>query len=168
MEYMKIGKIVNTFGLKGELKIKSYTDFNEERFAKGNIIFVNYNDQYLEFKIDSYRVHKNNVLITFLDMMDINMVEKYKTSEVFCDKANLHELDKDDYYFFELQGMQVFSDEDEYIGEVSEVIEGKAQNLLRIKKDNNETVLIPYIDNFIVSVDDIDKKIIVHLIEGLI
>jgi 16S rRNA processing protein RimM len=168
MEYMKIGKIVNTFGLKGELKVKSYTDFNEERFAKGNIIFVKYNDLYLEFIIDSYRVHKNSVLISFLDKKDINLVEKYKTFDVFCDKANLHELDEDEYYFFELVGMDVSSDEGEYIGKVSEVIEGKAHNLLRIKRDNDETVLIPYIDNFIVNVDEENKKIVIHLIEGLI
>lgn len=168
MEYMKVGKIVNTFGLKGELKIKSYTDFNEERFKKNNEIFVKYEDQYLNFVIGSYRVHKNNVLISFKGYEDINKVEKYKTYDVYFDKNQIHELEDDEYYFFELEGMDVYSDADEYIGKVLRVEEGIVQNLLRIKKDNNETVLIPYIDNFVVNVDSDNKKITVHLIEGLI
>ena len=168
MEYLKIGKIINTFGIKGELKIKSYTDFDDERFAVGNEVFVATGGEYLKFKIRTYRVHKNNVLLSFEDMLDINKVEQYKNCDIYCDKTAIHELEEDEYYFFELEGMEVFSDEGEYIGKVIKVEEGVVQNLLRIRRENNETVLIPYVEAFIEEVDPEKNRITVHLIEGLL
>ena len=77
MEKLKIGKIVGTHGLKGELKIRSNSDFADKRFKKGNEIIISYQNQDLVYKIITSRIHKGNYLVSFRDNQDINLVEKY-------------------------------------------------------------------------------------------
>ena len=78
MEYLRIGVIVNTFGLKGEVKIKSFSDFDDERYKKNNEVLVFYNNQYISLKVNTYRVNKGMNIVSFIDHNDINLVEKYK------------------------------------------------------------------------------------------
>ena len=73
---VKVGKIVNTFGIKGELKVKAMTDFPDERFAKGAHVFLQYHGETLSFEIDSHRVHKGFDMISFVDMRDINHIRR--------------------------------------------------------------------------------------------
>ena len=75
---LSIGKIVNTHGIRGELKVMPNTDSLEERFAKGNEVFIHYGKDTIYFEIDSFRIHKGCVLVTFKDHHHINDVEKYK------------------------------------------------------------------------------------------
>ena len=74
MDKIKIGKIVGTHGLKGEVKIRSSSDFGEGRFKNGNFIIVSYQGNELELEIVSSRVHKSNYLVSFKDNQDINLV----------------------------------------------------------------------------------------------
>ena len=168
MEYIKIGKIVNTFGLNGELKINSFTDFNEQRFKKGNTIYILFQNEYIAMEVLKYRVHKNMLLVSFNNYLDINLVEKYKGCEIFFDKTAIEPLKKGEYYFFQLENLEVYSEENEYLGKVIKVEESVASNLLRIKKKDETEVLVPYISNFIKEVDLKNQKIIIHTIAGLI
>ena len=72
-----VGKIVGTHGIKGELKVKSYTDFNEVRFGKEQTLYIKFHNAYQEDCVHSYREHKGHVLVAFTDLLDINKVEKY-------------------------------------------------------------------------------------------
>ena len=75
MDYVLIGKIINTFGIRGELKVNSYTDFAKERFKKGSTVYVG--EKHLPFTVKGYREHKGFLLVSFKDHEDINLVEKY-------------------------------------------------------------------------------------------
>ncbi|MCF0115554.1 MAG: ribosome maturation factor RimM [Erysipelotrichaceae bacterium] len=167
MDYIKIGTLVNTFGLKGEVKILSCTDFEEERFEEGNTVYVENNGTYLPFVVESYRNHKGNPLVSFKDYQDINLIEKYKGCDIYFNMDDIPELE-DGYYFFELKGLKVYDEENHYIGEVIEVEETGANNNLRILKEEGNSVLVPFVEPFIVDVDLDEEKIMIHVIEGLL
>ncbi|NBK99272.1 MAG: ribosome maturation factor RimM [Erysipelotrichia bacterium] len=164
MEKIKIGVIVNTHGLKGEVKIKSFSDFNELRYQKGNRLWVVCQGTSLALEVESSRIHKGMMLVVFKGLNDINLVEKYRGCEVFIDKEDLHDLAEDEVYFFDLMGCEVFFEDGERIGMVEDVLETGANAVLRV----NKKVLIPYVNAFIKEADIPAKKIIVYRVEGLL
>jgi len=165
MEYLKVGNIINTFGIRGELKIDSLTDFPQERFKAGKVLYILFNNRYEAVTVKSYRVHKGFVLLLLKDLENINFVEKYKGSDLYVSKNDLHKLKDGQYYFFQLVDCEVFYN-DTLIGKVID-IDGGYQPVLRVKSDGKE-VLIPYVDRFIKNVDLETKKINVDLIEGML
>ena len=166
MEGLLVGKIVNTFGIKGQLKVKVYTDFIEDRFEKGNTIYLG-DDYAISLVIEKSQIHKGMLLLKFVELDNINDVIKYRDKNLYVDKALVSELE-DGFYFHELIAMEVFDTENNLIGVVKGVEETNAHNNLRIIKSDNTTCLIPYVDAFIIVVDNNLNKIIVKLIEGLI
>lgn len=166
MEKLEIGKIVGTHGLKGELKIRSNSDFADERFKKDNEIIINYQNQDLIFTILTSRVHKGNYLLAFKGNQDINLVEKYIGSLVYGYKDE-ELLDDDEYFYDDLIGMQVISTEGKKIGAVKSIFDNTRHDILNVDY-NGKNVAIPYVDAFIKEVDLEKNVIIVELIKGLI
>lgn len=164
MEKIKIGIIVNTHGLKGELKVKSFSDFNEIRFQKGNYLFIEYRGEMIEVEVITYREHKGMVLITLKGLEDINLVEKYRECNIFINKEDLHDLEEDEVYFFDLMGCEVYLEDGELLGEVEDVLETGANAVLRV----NKKILIPYVDAFIKDANIEEKKIVIYKVDGLL
>lgn len=165
---IEIGKIINTHGIKGELKIISSSDFEEERFAVGNSVNIQFGKELIPMEVASFRRHKGCLLVAFKDLMNINFVEKYKGCVISVDSDELQELDEDEVYFYQLVDCKVIDEENNELGSVVEIIETAAHDILRIRNDEGKEVLIPYVDAFIVDVDVDEKVIIVHLIEGFV
>lgn len=159
MSKIKIGKIANTFGISGELKVISESDFVKERFQVGNKIYLN---KTLEKEITSVRMHNNNILIKIENLTDINLVEKYKNMDIYFDKADLVQLEND-FYLFQLENLDVFID-DKKVGSVVEVLK-PSQTVLRIKLDDRE-ILLPFVEAFVENVDLKENRIDINLIEG--
>lgn len=160
MKLMKIGKIVNTFGIKGELRVLSDSDFVEERFKVNNTLYL---ADATPLIISGFRFHNNNILIKINNHDDINAVEKYKNQDIFIDQTELQPLEEG-YYLFQLEALKVYVD-NEFIGDVIEVLK-PAQTVLRVKTFDRE-ILIPFVDEFILDVDLDNKRIDVKLIEGM-
>lgn len=169
MEYICIGKIINTHGIRGELKIQSMSDFDEERYQKDNEIFIAYENAYLPFKVKSYRRHKGYPLVVLKDNEDINLVEKYKGSYVYIDKTKRPSLPEGQYYRDELTGLTVIDEDHHEIGIVTDVEDssGRYTNI-RVKRKGMQDVLIPNIPEFVKNVNLQDKTITVHAEEGLL
>jgi len=163
MEKIKIGMIVNTHGLKGELKIKSFSDFNQERYKKGNELILKTKNEELILKVKTYREHKQMVLVSFEGYEDINKVEMWKGNALYISRDKIEDLDQG-YYFFELKGCKVYDQKNQLLGEVEEILETAANPILRI----NKTILVPYVDSFIKEVDIKNKRIEIEVIEGLL
>ena len=164
MKYVAIGKIVNTFGIKGEVKVYSYTDFNDERFKVNSTVYIS--EDYIPVEIQTYRIHKKMVLISFKGMQDINYVEKYKDMYIYKSSDDIKPLD-DGYYFSDLRDLDVYVS-DNKIGKVLEVETGVKANNLRIilDKDNSEH-LVPFIPVFVEKVDLDNKRIDIIDMKGL-
>ena len=165
MDKLNIGKIVNTFGLKGELKVISQSEFIEDRFKVGNTIFIDFNNDFVPVTITTMRTHQGNVLLSVDDLLDINLIEKYKGCDVYIAKKDIPRLDGD-YYLFELEGLDVYVD-NQKIGFVLKAEKPSAQTLLRIQTPE-KVVLIPFVDQFIKNVDIDNKRLDIEVIEGLL
>lgn len=164
MEYVIIGKIVNTFGIKGELKVATSTDFIDDRFLEGSSVYVG--DDYIEFVVKKHHNHKGFELVTFKDNEDINLVEKYKNCYIYKAKKDIKPLENGEYYFSDLRDLDVYKN-NEIVGKVLRVEESIRNNNLRILSNNKE-ILIPYLPNFIEKVDLENKAIHIQNTEGLL
>ena len=166
MGYVTIGKILNTFGIKGELKVDVYTDFPEDRFQKGSTVYIG--DDYLPFKVASHREHKGFMLLLLENNEDINLVEKFKGMYLYKSKDDIKPLQDGQYYFSDLKDLDVYAD-DEKIGKVLNVESGLRNNNLRVlKAEDNKEYLIPFIPVFIKKVNLEERRIDINRIEGLI
>ena len=167
MEQITIGILVNTHGLRGEVKIKTMTDFPEIRFKKGAVIHLQTSEGIIPLKIKNVREQKGLLLVKFDGYDDINQVEKWKGSVLSIDQKDVHELEEDEAYFFELKNCEVFDEQGSKLGVVSEVLDTNANAILRVKGENGD-ILIPYVKAFIQSFSREEKRIVVHLVEGML
>lgn len=165
MENIKIGKIVNTFGIKGELKIVSQSEFIEERFKKGNQILLQRNQELKPVTIESMRVHQGNVIVKLKEYPTMNEAEELKGFDLYIAKSQIPRL-KDGFYLFELEGLDVYLDNNK-IGIVKKADKLTMQTILRIQTDQKE-VLIPFVDAFIKEVNLDENRIDIMVIEGML
>lgn len=164
MNYYLIGSIVNTHGIKGEVKIKADTDF--PRFEPGNEIYILKNNQYLLFKVATHRVHKGFDLVSFVNYQDINLVEQFKGCKLYIDETKQEPLEEDEYHFHELIGKKVYNQNHEFIGVVSEIRDLPHADILEISREEKKNALVPFNKEFIIDVTD--EEIIINEIEGLL
>lgn len=158
MELICVGKIVNTFGIKGELKIVSRFEAASKVFIKGNRIIINNN----HYEITNVRYHHYNYLVEIDNIKDINHVEHLIGVDVFFNYDDLN-LNNNEYLISELIGYKVLFNNKEY-GEVTSYDDNKINPLIKI----NDKFYIPVNDNFINKVDKINKTIYCDNLEGLI
>lgn len=167
MEYVSIGKIVNTHGLKGTLKVKSFTDFKDERYKKGNLLYIAFKDEYIPVTVLSFKTVKNLDHLTFKEYNDINLVEKYKGSMITFNKASAQELIEDEFYYDQLIGLEVYND-DLLIGICDDIRDYPQGEILVVKRDNKKDALIPFRKEFVKEVDMELKRISLIDWEGLL
>ena len=167
MEYVEVGKIVSTHGIKGEVKVYSDSDFKEERFKRGNTLYLKENNTYNPIVINSYREHKNMSLITFNDYKNINDVLKFINLIVYIKKDDLPVLEEGHYYA-ELIGLEVYNMRNDYIGVVEDIRVVPQGGIIEIKRENGKFSLVPYVDEFVHEIDLENNKMIITPIEGLL
>ncbi|MCQ6557943.1 ribosome maturation factor RimM [Paenibacillus mendelii] len=169
-EWLKVGKVVNTHGIRGELKVVSQTDFPEERFVAGNTLLMENEElkQQLEVEVQSAREHKNMYILKLKGFDNINDVEKYKGWMLKVSKDNRVELDEGEYYYFEIIGCRVVTDEGAELGTITEILSPGANDVWVVEAKKGKQVLIPVIDEVVLHVDVEEKMVTVRLMEGLI
>lgn len=169
--YFTVGKIVNTHGVRGEVRVITISDFAEERYALGNQLYYFTPNHKLvrPLTIKSYRRHKQFDLLSFEDHPSINDVEQYKGGFLKVKESDLQPLEEGEYYYHQIIGCQVFSDTGELIGTVKEILSPGANDVWVVKsQEGNQEILIPYIDDVVLEVNPEQKKITIHVIEGLL
>ena len=168
-KYFNVGKIVNTQGIKGEIRVISSTDFPEERFRKGNILYIEVapNDL-IEVKVSSHRLHKNFHLLTFAGLHNINDVEKYKGKMLKINEDQLNDLDEGEFYYHEIIGCEVFTEDGEKLGTIKEILSPGANDVWVVNRPGEKDLLLPYIEEVVKEIDVENKKVLVHLMEGLL
>ena len=162
MNLIYVGKIVNTHGIKGEVRLLSNFEEKDLVFKKNFKVYVG--DESERLIINSYRPHKQFDMLTFKGINDINDVLKYKGKKVYIDKEDLH-LKEDEYLLEDLIGMNIICDK-EVLGVVSDIYEAPQGKLLYITFAKN--YYIPYNNNYIKEIDVKKKEIHTENIKGLI
>ncbi len=148
-----IGKIIGVFGIKGELKVYTESDFVEYRFRVGAKIYLKNKKEEVQFSISSMRIHKNNVLITIDKLYDINMIEKYNGYEIYASSNDVPPLEDDEYQLDELIDYEVYNDKNIYLGLVKDFIEVPQGYIMEIN-GNKGKLLIPFVDEYIIEIED--------------
>ena len=157
MNYIYIGDIVNTHGIKGEVKIISHFKYKKNVFIKGTSLYIG--EGKAKQIINSYRHHKVFDMVTFVGINDINDVLKYKGEPVYIDK---NEVKIDGILNEDILDMDVYSS-DSYIGRVTDILNNGVYDILVVGKS-----MIPNIDEFVNRIDLQSRKIYINAIEGLI
>ena len=155
-----IGEIVNTHGIKGELRIVSDFKYKDAVFIIGKKVYLGKRKQ--EAIIKSYRKHKNYDMVMFEGIEDINDAIIFKSDDIFIKRED---LDIDGYVDEDLIGLKVYGN-GECLGTVDNIMKNK-QDILVIK-NRKKSHMIPFVDEFIENVDISNKRIDIKIIEGLI
>ena len=164
MEYLKIGIIKATRGLKGEVKIKSLTNMSSERFKIGNIIYVIKDNKYLPLTIANYRLINNQDILTFKEYEDINKAEKLLGKEKFIPVNQEVELEDNEFLVDDLIGLKVIQT-NTVKGIVKDVVTYPQGDYLVVETENGDK-MIPFRDEFIL--DQTEEDITLIEMEGLL
>lgn len=161
-DYVLIGKIVNTHGIKGELRLVSDFDKKDLVFKNGFNIYIG--DTYIKETINTYRVHKSFDMITLVGYDNINEVLKYKGLNTYIKREDLN-LKNNDYIMSDLINMNVIED-NIILGKVIDFVYNKPNTLLVVEGKNK--FYIPLVDEYIVKIDLENKQIITKNARDLI
>lgn len=168
-KWFTVGKITKPHGLQGEVRVLSLTDFPEERFAFGNTLYLDRGNgsDFLPLVIQSSRVNKKFQLLRFEGYHHINDVESLKGFVLKVPEEQLSELEEDEFYYHEIIGSRVFTDEGDDLGKVKEILSTGANDVWVVKDRSGKERLVPYIPDVVKEVDNENKKITIHVMEGL-
>lgn len=160
----QIGKITNSHGIKGEVKIYNLSDFN--RFLVGAEVYVMIKGIKKTFLIERVRPQGNLLIVKFKSFDNINDILAYKGLDVYTDEEPKESMDDDEYHYVDLVDKAVYSDQSEHIGSVISMIPVPQGHLLEIEKLDGKVVMVPFVKAFITDVQE--DRIIIHPIEGLL
>ncbi|WP_034550445.1 ribosome maturation factor RimM [Carnobacterium funditum] len=168
-ELYNVGKIVNTQGIKGEVRVISRTDFPEKRYKKGSKLLLDQpGNKMIELIVASHRKHKMFDILSFQDHSNINDVEKYRDGILKVTSDQLGDLPENEYYLHQIIGLSVQDEEGQELGEVTEVLSPGANDVWVIKRPKGKDLLIPYIEDIVLNVDLENKHVTIHVMEGLL
>ena len=163
---LEVGQIVNTFGIKGELKVTPFTD-DINRFDDLEKVYVKTRREEKLYKVEGVRYHKNMVLLKLEGIENPEQGELLKNSYLEIDRADAIPLEEGQYFIVDLIGLDVYTDEGKLLGNVEDIYYTGANDIYVVKDELGKQVLLPGIKEVIKEVK-LDDKIIVHLIPGLI
>ena len=167
-EYLNLGEIVNTHGIKGEVRVQSITNEAEERYQPGNKLLIDHGgNEREEVTIKSYRKHKSFDLLTFEEFNSINEVERFKKKMLQIAREDLPELPEGIFYESDLLDLTVFTEAKEEIGRLKEILFLPANDVWVVSRPGKSDLLLPVIKEVILEVNPADDEIIVNVLEGL-
>lgn len=166
-KYFEVGQIVNTFGVKGMLKVKPFTD-DVERFEELEKVYICKKEKLEEVEIEEVKYHKDMVLLKVKGIDNINEAEKVKGLYLKIDRKNAKKLPKDTYFIADLLGLEVYTDKGEFLGKVDDIFRTGANDVYVVKNETGKQLLLPGIPDVIKQIDLEKEKIIVHLLKGLV
>lgn len=169
-KWFNVGKIVNTHGIRGEVRVISKTDFPELRYKVGNTLylFMPGSNKPIELIVKTHRTHKNFNLLTFEGLENINDVEKFRDGIIKVPESQLADLEEDEFYYHEIIGCLVATTSGKEIGKVTEILSPGANDVWVIKSSEGKEILIPYIKDVVKKVDVKEKVILIDPMEGLL
>ena len=166
-EYFEIGQIVNTSGLKGVIKVKPFTD-DITKFNNLKTIYMLVKKELKEFKIERVRFNKNMVFLKLEGIDTLEEAESYRNLYLKIKRDKNEKLEENSYYIVDIIGSKVYTDCEEELGEIIDIFSTGSNDVYVVKDNLGKQILLPAIKDVIKNVDIENKKIIVHLLEGLI
>lgn len=165
-EYLQVGAIVTTHGIRGEVKVFPTTD-DAKRFKKLKQVLLDTGKERMQLEIETVKFFKQFVIVKFKGIDNINQIEKYKGCPLLVERSQAVRLNKDEYYIADLIGMEVYTN-DAYFGILKNVMETGANEVYIIESEEHGEVLVPAIRQCIRNVDIENGRMEIRLLEGLL
>ena len=167
--YLKVGKIIDTFGLKGEVKVYTTSSLKDLRYSKNYVLYIDQGDEKLKVSIKSHKEKDKNIdILSFNEFNSINEIEKFVGKELLAIKDS-NDLYEDEYFYSDLENSLVFDENKNELGKVIRVNDFNNITNLEVKiNSKDKTIFIPFNDFFVKDVNVATKTIIIHVIEGLL
>lgn len=171
MTDIKIARIVNTFGVRGQIKVISETDFEEERFKVGQKLKVMKDDQIIaEVTVSSSQINKGTYSIGFDEYDNINQIEHFKDGWLVIDASEQKELPEDEFYQHQIVGLTVKTTDGRELGSIKEILALGSNDVWVVKRQEakKRDILLPYIEEVVKSVNLETGEVLVELMDGLV
>lgn len=166
-EYLEIGQIVNTFGIKGMVKVKPFTD-DITRFDRLEKVYVEIHKSKKQYEIEDVKYHKDMVLIKFKGIDKIEEAEFLRNAYLKVNRKDEPELEEGTYYIVDLLGLDVYSDEGNLLGKLEDIFNNGSTDIYVVKNELGKQLLLPAISDVIKEINLEEEKIVVHILKGLI
>lgn len=166
-DFLEIGQIVNTFGIKGMVKIKPFTD-DIRRFDDLKKVYIENNKSRKEYEIEEVKYHKEMVLIKFKGVETVEQAELLRNYYLKVKREDEPELDDGTFYIVDLLGVEVYSDEGNLLGKLEDIYNTGSNDIYVVKNELGKQLLLPAISDVIKDINLDEKRIVVHILNGLI
>lgn len=164
---LEVGQIVNTFGIKGFVKVYPYVN-DVTRFNNLKYVYAKSKKEEKKLEIEEVKYQKNMVLLKFKGVETVEEAEKLRNNYLEIDRSDAIPLEEGEFFIADLIGLKVFLDTGEELGILEDIYNTGSKDIYVVKNKLGKSYLLPYIDEVIKKIDLDNSKIIVHIIEGLI
>ena len=168
METLVVGRITTVFGVRGWLKVHSYTE-QVEVLCSYKPWMISTAAGIQQLQIDDWRRHGESLVVHIKGIDDRDVAQEWCGNDILVDKSNLPDLSTEDFYWHQLEGLAViaqYEDQQVRLGVVKSLLETGANDVLVVKGDSQsidrEERLIPYVDEFVVKIDLAEQRIVVN------
>ena len=166
-DLLQVGAITSTHGIRGEVKVFPTTD-DVNRFKKLKEVVLDTGKEQLTLQIEGVKFFKQFVILNFKGIDNINDIEKYKGKSLFVTRENAVKLKKDEYFIADMIGSTVEDEEGKVLGTLTDVMQTGANDVYIVEDENGKELLFPAIKQCVLKVDVEEKKILVHVMPGLL
>ena len=166
-KYLEIGQIVNTFGIKGMVKVKPFTD-DITRFDRLKKVYIENKTVKKEYEIEEVKYHKDMVLIKFKGIENPEQANLLRDMYLLVNREEEQPLEEGTYYIVDMIGLDVYTEEGELLGKLEDIFNTGSNDIYVVKDELGKQILLPAISDVIKQIDMENRKMIVHLISGLI
>ncbi len=165
-DLLQVGAVTSTHGLRGEVKVFPTTD-DPARYKKLKEVIADTGKSRQVLKIEQRRFFKQMVILKFAGINHIDEAEPLKGAKLYVTREHAVSLAEDEYFFADLAGLRVETEEGEVLGVLSDILQTGANDVYVISQENQKDLLIPAIKECIKQVDIEGSRMIVHLLAGL-
>ena len=166
-QFLRVGVISSTHGIRGEVKVYPTTD-DPERFLDLDEVILHTGREHKILEIEGVKFFKNQVILKFKGYDNINDIEKYLKKDLLVDREHAVELGENENFIADLIDMEVVTDEGKVLGTLTDVIETGANDVYAVKTPEGKEILLPAIRDCILDVNVDEKRMTVHVMEGLL
>ncbi len=167
-EFLRVGVIMSTHGIKGEVKVYPTTD-DAERFLalKEKEVLLDTGREMLPLVIENVKFFKNLVILKFQGIDNINDIEKYRGRDLLVTRENAVPLEEGEFFICDIIGSTVYEEDGSVFGTLRDVMETGANDVFVVETGDGREVLLPYIDDCIREVNVEEKRIVAYIMPGL-
>lgn len=166
-QFLRVGVISSTHGIRGEVKVYPTTD-DPERFLDLDEVILDTGREHKILEIEGVKFFKNQVILKFKGYDNIHDIEKYLKKDLLVDREHAVELGENENFIADLIDMEVATDEGKVLGTLTDVIETGANDVYAVKTPEGKEILLPAIRDCILDVNVDEKRMTVHVMEGLL